>query len=70
VLASIVEARAAFALGDSAFAQKAADATRERMSGSSPRFVFRPKWGRYDEVETFPAIERALIEPDGALPLP
>jgi hypothetical protein len=23
-----------------------------------------------DEVETFPAIERVLIEPDGALPLP
>lgn len=70
VLASIVEARAAFALGDSASAQDTASAIRERMREGSPRFVFRPKWGRYDEVETFPAVERALIEPDGALPLP
>ncbi len=70
VLASIVEGRAAFALGDSTAAQETARAIRDRMRASSPRFVFRQKWGRYDEVETFPAVERALIEPDGALPLP
>jgi tetratricopeptide (TPR) repeat protein len=70
VLASIVQAHAAFALGDSPSAQETASAIREQMREGSPRFVFRPKWGRYDEVETFPAVERALIEPDGALPLP
>jgi hypothetical protein len=36
------------------------------MSGS-PRLVYRPQWGRYDEVDTFPAIERALFEAGGKL---
>lgn len=70
VLASIVEARAALELGDTAAAEATARSIRAQMAVNHPRFVFRPQWGRYDEVATFPAIERALIESEGALPLP
>jgi hypothetical protein len=29
--------------------------------GAPPEYVYRSKWGRYDQVHTLPAVERALL---------
>jgi hypothetical protein len=29
--------------------------------GAAPEYVYRPKWGRYDEVHALPAVERSML---------
>jgi hypothetical protein len=65
-LARMVQARAAASLGRAEEARSLLEPLRARLAQQAPpRHVFREKWGRYDEVETHPAVERQLL--DGAL---
>ncbi len=61
-LARIVGARAQEAAGQSVRAAELLVPLRARIAaGASPEFVYRPKWGRYDEVHALPAVERAML---------
>ena len=61
-LVLIIEARACQAMGDAEAAGSAIGPVQERIKKKAPpEFVYREKWGRYDEVHTLPAVERALI---------
>ena len=61
-LAAIVKARAQIAQGKGAEASKTLAPIRERAKrGAPPEYVYREKWGRYDEVHALPAVERQLI---------
>lgn len=61
-LARIVLARIAQASGDAAEAASILEPVRERIRDDvPPQYVYRTRWGRYDQVHTLPAVERALI---------
>ncbi len=61
-LAVITKARAQAARGDAGGARATAAPLRERISGGAPPgYVYREKWGRYDEIHTLPAVERSLL---------
>ncbi len=61
-LARIVAARAQETMGKAAQAAELLVPLRARIAaGAAPEFVYRPKWGRYDEVHTLPALERAML---------
>jgi tetratricopeptide (TPR) repeat protein len=66
-LARIVGARAHQAMGEAGAGQAARAAEllaplRARIAdGAAPEYVYRPKWGRYDEVHALPAVERSML---------
>ncbi len=65
-LAVIVKAKAQAAAGDAAGAAATLAPLRERIaSGAPPSYVYREKWGRYEQVHTLPAVERRLVEEIG-----
>ena len=62
-LARMVQARAAASLGRQEEARSLLEPLHARFEREAPpRYVFREKWGRYDEVETHPEVERRLLE--------
>ena len=61
-LARMVQARAAVSLGRPEESRHLLEPLHARLVRQAPpRYVFREKWGRYDEVETHPAVERQLL---------
>jgi hypothetical protein len=61
-LALLVKARAEHGLGDSDRAARTLLHWKERVRAhATPDYVFRPRWGRYDLVHTYPAIERRIV---------
>jgi tetratricopeptide (TPR) repeat protein len=64
-LARIVKARAELRAGNEEGAERTLEPLRRRIrDGAPPEYVYRPKWGRYDQVHTLPAVQRALLERD------
>ncbi len=61
-LARIIWARAQTSAGAPRLAEEILAPLRERLdAGAPPEYVYRPKWGRYDEVHGLPEVERALL---------
>lgn len=60
--ARIALAMAKVRRGERALAETVLLPILERMeAGAAPEYVYRSKWGRYDQVRTHPAVERALV---------
>jgi len=61
-LARIVLARIARTGGNPAEAASVLQPLRDRIRDDAPpEYVYRPRWGRYEQVHTLPAVERGLI---------
>lgn len=62
-LAVLIKAKAERALGQDSFATETLRPWMERVDASAPPdYVYQPKWGRYEEVHTLPAVEQRIVE--------